>query len=318
MSFCGASVFAQETEPDIRRNATVEAIEKVMPCVVNIRTRTVVPVHDPFEAFFRRFYGQQASDTTISIGSGVVIDDAGYLLTNDHVVRRADQIGVKFNTGTNVYEATVVASDPIRDVALLKLKARPGEKFHAIKIARENDLLLGETVLALGNPYGLGGTVTRGILSSKTRRPPTGNEPLNIENWLQTDAAINPGNSGGPLIDLRGELIGLNVAVYSQGQGIGFAIPIKQVNEALASFFIPETTDSLWLGVRLKCGGPSLVISQVQPGSPAEKAGVEAGDQLLRINGQAVSGLIPFHRLVRDSSNHEVSLLVQRGSEQRS
>ena len=159
-------------EPDVRRDATVTAVEEVMPSVANIAARTTVPVRDFGQQMLRRLYGQPASDTQVSLGSGVVIDEAGYLLTNDHVVRGTDQIGVKFSTTTNVYEATIVATDPKSDVALLKLKARPGERFHAIKFANEDDLLLGETVLALGNPYNLGGSVTRGILSSKSRAMP--------------------------------------------------------------------------------------------------------------------------------------------------
>ena len=149
---------------DIRRDATVLAVEKVMPSVVNIATETIIHVRDPFEEFFRQFWDpyhrRQPPNSQYSLGSGVVIDEAGYLLTNDHVVRRADKIAVKFCTGTNVYSATVVASDPKSDVALLKLNAQPGEKFKAIQFAREDDLLLGETVLALGNPFGLGGSVT--------------------------------------------------------------------------------------------------------------------------------------------------------------
>ena len=178
---------------------------------------------DPFEEFFRQFWDpyhrRQPPNSQYSLGSGVVIDEAGYLLTNDHVVRRADKIAVKFCTGTNVYSATVVASDPKSDVALLKLNAPPGEKFKAIQFAREDDLLLGETVLALGNPFGLGGSVSRGILSSKSRVLPKEGEPLDIPNWLQTDAPINLGNSGGPLVNLRGELIGINVAVLERGRG---------------------------------------------------------------------------------------------------
>ncbi len=213
---------------DVRRDATVLAVEQVMPSVVNIATRT--RVRDPFERLQLRMLGQ--SDSVVSLGSGVIIDEAGYLLTNEHVVQDVDQIGVQLNVGTNVYyEATVVAKDPRRDVALLKLKSKPGEKFHAIKFAREDDLLLGETVLAMGNPYGLGGTVTRGILSSKSRNLPTEGMQLGIPNWLQTDAPINKGNSGGPLVNLRGELIGINVATVNivgrePAQGLGFAIPI--------------------------------------------------------------------------------------------
>src|SRR4029434_6740283 len=123
------------------------------------------------------------------------------------------------------------------DVALLKIRSRDNEKFTAVRFAADDDLLLGETVLALGNPYGLGGSVSRGILSSKSRRPPLENEPLEVEDWLQTDAAINPGNGGGPLVNLRGELIGVNVAVYREGQGIGFAIPVRRVSAALGEMY---------------------------------------------------------------------------------
>lgn len=305
-------------EEDVRRDAAVRAVEEIMPSVVNIATEEVIEYHDAYDEMLRQYFGwSRAPQRVLSLGSGVIIHEDGYILTNDHVVRQASRIQVKLYDGRE-YEAESVVGTSHSDVALLKIKAKPGEKFKPARFAADDDLLLGETVLAVGIPFGLGGTVSKGILSSKTRRPPTGNEPLNEQNWLQTDAAINPGNSGGPLIDLRGDLIGLNVATYTQAHGIGFAIPIKLVNEALASFFIPETTDSLWLGVRLKCGGPLLVISKVEPGSPAETAGVAVGDQILRINGQSVSGLIPFHRLVKDSSNHEVALVVKRGTEQRS
>jgi S1-C subfamily serine protease len=141
----------------------VLAVEKVMPSVVNIATEEIVPVRDPMEEFFRQFWDpyhrRLPPNSKYSLGSGVVIDEAGYLLANDHVVQWADKIAVKFCTGTNVYEAIVVASDPKSDVALLKLKARPGERFSAIEFAPEDDLLLGETVLALGNPFGLGGSI---------------------------------------------------------------------------------------------------------------------------------------------------------------
>ena len=208
LGLASAFAAAAATPPDdVRRDATVIAVEKVMPSVVNIATKTIIRrSRDPMESLFRQFwdpyYNRQAPNSQYSLGSGVVIDEAGYLLTNDHVVRRADTIEVKFANGTNVYEATVIASDPNSDVALLKLKARPDEKFQAIRFAHEDDLLLGETVLALGNPFGLGGSVSRGILSSKTRNAPKAGERFDIPNWLQTDAPINFGNSGGPLVNL--------------------------------------------------------------------------------------------------------------------
>jgi S1-C subfamily serine protease len=316
---------SQTVDNDIRRDATVLAVEKVMPSVVNIATETIIHVRDPFEEFFRQFWDpyhrQQPPNSQYSLGSGVVIDEAGYLLTNDHVVRRADKIAVKFCTGTNVYEATVVASDPKSDVALLKLKARPGEKFSAIKFAREDDLLLGETVLALGNPFGLGGSVSRGILSSKSRMAAKEGQPLDIPNWLQTDAPINLGNSGGPLVNLHGELIGINVAVLRNFQGelaegIGFAIPIRRVLEALSDIFPTEFVKTFWFGARVKVGTTPLVVMSVQPQSPAGQAGLRTGDAVLQVNGKPPKSFIDFTDLLAANSATAVTLRIQRGTAQ--
>jgi serine protease Do len=320
------SARGQTADSDIRRDATVLAVEKVLPSVVNIATETIIQVRDPYEEFFRQFWGpyyrQQPPNSQYSLGSGVVIDEEGYLLTNDHVVRRADKIGVKFCTGTNVYSATVVANDPKSDVALLKLNARPGEKFKAIQLAREDDLLLGETVLALGNPFGLGGSVSRGILSSKSRALPKEGEQLDIPNWLQTDAPINVGNSGGPLVNLRGELIGINVAVLGevmgqQAQGIGFAIPIRRVLEALSDIFPTEFVKTYWFGARVKVGTTPLVISSVQPQSPAGKAGLKTGDAILQVNGKPPKSFIDFTALLAAKPDSDVSLAIRRGTGQK-
>ena len=314
---------AQAADSDVRRDPTVLAVEKVLPSVVNIATETIIPQRDPFEEFFRQFWGpyhrQQPPNSQYSLGSGVVIDEEGYLLTNDHVVRRADKITVKFCTGTNVYSATIVASDPKSDVALLKLNARPGEKFKAIQLAREDDLLLGETVLALGNPFGLGGSVSRGILSSKSRVLPKEGEALNIGNWLQTDAPINLGNSGGPLVNLRGELIGINVAVLGevmgqQAQGIGFAIPIRRVLEALSDIFPTESVKGYWFGARVKVGTTPLVISGVQPQSPAGQAGLKAGDAIMQVNGKAPKSFIDFTELLAAKAGSDAALVIQRAT----
>src|SRR6185295_17409532 len=175
---------------------------------------------------------------------------------------------------------------------------KPGERFRAVKFTRDDDLLLGETVLALGNPFGLGGSVSRGILSSKNRRLPKEHEPLDYADWLQTDAAINPGNSGGPLINLRGELIGLNVAMYREGQGIGFAIPIKQVTEALSEIFIPEVINSLWFGAQIKAGQHALLVTAVESNSPAGKAGLTVGDQILQVDGKTPKGFVECNEML--------------------
>jgi serine protease Do len=250
----------------------------------------------------------------------VIIDEDGYVLTNLHVVRRATRIQVKLWDGRE-YDAEPLVATPGSDVALLKLKTQPGEKFKAIKLAPDDDLLLGETVVALGNPFGLGGSVTRGILSSKNRRPSTGDEPLDVQDWLQTDAAINPGNSGGPLVNLRAELIGLNVAVYREnsgerGLGVGFSIPVKQVSAALSRFFTPEVTDSLWFGAQFKPGAGPLAVTEVQPGSPADKAGLRPGDHVIEVNGKHPTSLIDCNRLLV-SGDHCPNLVLEQDGQRR-
>lgn len=312
-----AQVTHAEPRDDVRRDATVEATEKALPSVVNIATTRIVEYRDPYQDMFLRFYGRRAPveqrENPEGIGSGVIIDEDGYILTNFHVLRRASRVYVKLNDG-RVIEADPLVFTAHKDVALLKLRAKPGEKFPAIKLAKDDDLLLGETVLALGNPYGLGTSVTRGILSSKARRPVAENEPLSTQDWLQTDADINPGNSGGPLINLRGELIGINVAVYreSLGMGVGFTIPVKHVSAALAEFFAPEITDGMWFGALVTGFNSPLTIASIKPGSPAEKAGLRAGQRILQVNGESPRGLVDFNRLLTANKDRTASLRVQK------
>jgi serine protease Do len=308
---------ASNSDFDVRRDAAVLAIQKVMPSVVNIATSHVVEYNDFYQDLLRQFYNWNMplpGQEEYSIGSGVIVSKDGYVLTNLHVVRRASRIQVKLSDG-RVYDADVKVVTPHSDLALLKLRCKPGETFQAIQFAKPDDLLLGETVLALGDPYGLGESVTRGILSSKSRRPPSADEPLNVGNWLQTDAAINPGNSGGPLIDLRGELIGINVAMYPAGHGIGFAIPVREVADALSQFFTPEVTSSLWFGAQIKVGAYPLEVASVEPGSPADKAGLRPGQQILEVNGQAPDDVMECNRLLTSGKTHDVSLVVRQNGE---
>jgi S1-C subfamily serine protease len=306
---------------DIRRDATVEAVQRVMPSVVNIATEEVVPIRDPLENLFREFfdpyYRRREPNTQFSLGSGVIIDEDGYVLTNFHVVGRARRVWVKLHDGRE-FEAEKVAVHSSTDVALIRIRAKAGEKFTAIKLAPDDDLLLGETVLALGNPFGLGGSVSKGILSSKTRRPPTNEEPLDVLDWLQTDAAINPGNSGGPLVNLRGELIGINVAVLNQGQGIGFAIPVKRVTERLAEIYSPESLDGLWFGARVRPGTLPLQIASVQLESPAGRAGLRPGDVILQVNSRAPRSFIDFTTTLRAAKDQrDLTFLIQRNTDRR-
>jgi S1-C subfamily serine protease len=304
-------------DADIRRDATVDAVQAVMPCVVNIGTESVVEVNDDFENFFRQFYGPRY-EIRPSLGSGVIIDEDGYILTNQHVVRRARRIQIKLaaEAGGQEYEAEFISSNEKLDIALLRIIQNPKDKprkFKAIKMAKDDDLLLGETVLALGNPYGLECSVSRGILSSKRRAEPKENQELGISNWLQTDASINPGNSGGPIIDLRGELIGLSEAIMPGAQGIGFAIPVKEVREAVARIFVPES-NLRWLGLQVIPATSPLVVQAVQTNSPADKAGLKMGDAILQVNGRAPTGF-EFHKWIRDDTNLNFTLTIQRGAE---
>lgn len=314
----GLTAWAQSA--DVRRDTTVAAVERVMPSVVNIATTTVVDSTDPFFRWRAEFFGYrvrpQLEEIPSSVGSGVIIDESGYVLTNEHVVKGASRIWVKLMDGREL-EAERVTGTAKTDVALLRIKNPGTEKFAPVRFAADDDLLLGETVITLGNPFGLGGSISKGILSSKSRRPAREDSPLDVADWLQTDAAINPGNSGGPLINLRGELIGLNVAVYREGQGIGFAIPIKRVNEALSRYFTPEGTKALWFGARVRSGASLLEVTAVETASPADKAGLRVGDTILQVAGKTPRNFIEFMReLNAAGSEKPVSLLIRRAGAQ--
>ncbi|MBT5928531.1 MAG: trypsin-like serine protease, partial [Verrucomicrobia bacterium] len=294
---------------EVRRDATVRAVEKVMPSVVNIRTEILIErkdfYYDLLWEYFGSYYRGRPAESTYSLGSGVIIHESGYVLTNAHVINRASRVEVILQDGTR-YDAEPIAGMRSSDVALLRIRdEKPLPKFQSIGFASEGDLMLGETVIALGNPFGLGSSVSRGILSSKNRRPPMDDEPLEIEDWLQTDAAINPGNSGGPLINLAGEMIGLNVAVFKEGQGIGFAIPVKRVNDAIGEIMTPEVLDGLWFGAKVKAGTIPLVVSEVVDASPASEAGLRIGDDILRLNGLEVDHIVDFYQSLTESKGKE-------------
>ena len=316
-----ASVFSQAEESQ-RQDAVVKAAGLVMPSVVNIATKTRVQRVRYYYDWWRDNWAPYAQELPPqeSAGSGVVVDASGYVLTNVHVVKDADEIWVKINNEAGepkTYEAEVVVGSLTTDIALLKIiHGEAGKTFAVADFANNGDLLLGETVLALGNPFGLGGSVSRGILSSKSRRTETEGSQLDIPDWLQTDASINPGNSGGPLINLDGEIIGINVAVLKEGQGIGFAIPVKRVNEALSRIFTPEFLEGNWFGAKVDAGSRPLTVTAVEPNSPAAKADMAVGDQITKINGHSPRNFIEFAvRLLDLGYNPTVQIDIKRGDD---
>ena len=311
---------------DVRRDPTVAAIERAMPSVVNIRAARAVPQNETQEeVIYRNFFGiKKSSEPQInSIGSGVIIDevgDDGFILTNLHVIKDESRVQVQLQDGRE-YEAEqffgtgrkILLASGKKDLALLRITRKHADKpFKPIRLAKDDDLLLGETVIAVGNPFGLGGSVTRGILSAKNRRSTSGSMALNYQDWLQTDADINPGNSGGALINLRGELIGINVAVYGQdeGKGTGFAIPVKQISALLSDIFSLERTAKLWLGARFRGAAYSMAVCEVQPNSPAYRAGLRVGQQVLSVNRKSVTGLGELNLHIASRTNLTADILV--------
>ena len=250
-----------------RHNAVVEAVSRVMPGVVNIITKTRVQRVRYYYDWWRDNWAPYAQELPPqeSAGSGVVVDASGYVLTNVHVVKDAGEIWVKINDkngAARIYQAEAIAGSLATDIALLKIiPEEPGETFAAATFASDDDLLLGETVLALGNPFGLGGSVSRGILSSKSRRTETEGSKLDIPDWLQTDASINQGNSGGPLISMAGEVIGINTAIFSPtgaSVGLGFAIPSNLARPIVEQLIEFGRVRRGWLGVRIQRVTPEI------------------------------------------------------------
>lgn len=313
---CLAVAWAAKTD-DIRRDAVVQAVERVMPSVVNIATEEVLSVEDQFEEIFRGFwdpYHRVRPRPRYSIGSGVIIDRRGYLLSNGHVVRRGARIWVTLTTTQKVYQASIVAIDDKSDLALLKLQANAdSDEFVPITFAAEDDLLLGETVIALGNPFGLGGSVAHGILSCKSRVVPLQNGESDFD-WLQIDAPINPGNSGGPLVNLRGELIGVNTAILRDAQGIGFAIPVRRIIDALSEMFEPELLpQKVWFGARLRGWLPPFEVRAVESGSPVAVAGIKPGDRILKVDNETPQNYVDLVCRIGERKPGAMTLTFVRG-----
>ncbi len=288
-----------------RRTPVVVAVEKALPAVVNIGTEKLVKVEhaDPlqqfrgqaFDEFFRQFFQQQMQPEyrlRHSLGSGVIIDPLGYILTNFHVIERASKIQVTLTDG-RAFPAAFLAGDPVNDIALVKIDAPA--RLPAVEFAADDDTMLAETVIALGNPFGLGHSVTVGVLSAKDREARYGGKVL-YKDILQTDAAVNPGSSGGPLLNLDGQLIGLNVAIYQEAQNIGFAVPIKRMRELLAQWLAPRLLKKATLGFEVAAQGGRLVVTQVAPDRKLPRGAVAVGDEIVAVNRSPVATLLDYER----------------------
>lgn len=315
-----------------RRSPIVEAVEKATPSVVNIGTERMVRrvYSDPrmrfrddmLDLFLRDFFGSPPAPPEYqmkhSLGSGVIVSPDGYILTNFHVIERASRIRVMLADET-IHEARVITGDQINDLALIKIE--PQESLPALPFAGDDDLLLGETVIAMGNPFGLAHTVTAGVLSGKNREARYRGEVL-YRDILQTDAAVNPGNSGGPLLNVDGELIGINVAVYQDAQqtaqNIGFAVPIRRARALLTDWLTPRLIHNRWPGFELGEMDGRVFIREIDARSPAHAAGLRAGDHLVAIDDGPVTRLYEANNLLLPYEiGAQVPMTFRLGDEER-
>ncbi len=305
-----------------------EAAKRAMPSVVNIfTTKGARQPKTPFmdDPLFRRFFGDQQEERQFSLGSGVVISPQGYVLTNNHVIETADEIEVALADGRKA-AAKVVGADPETDLAVIKINL---QNLPAITLGHADQAKVGDVVLAIGNPFGVGQTVTMGIISA------LGRNHLGIntfENFIQTDAAINPGNSGGALIDANGNLLGINTAIYSRSGGslgIGFAIPVTTVKTVMESIISTGQVVRGWIGVEPQDITPELaesfglsrksgaIIAGVLKGGPADKAGIRPGDILVAVEGKPVTDTFDMLNLIADlTPGHKAKMTVLRKSQE--
>jgi serine protease DegQ len=331
LAIFGAPVFAQlpAAVDGVALPSLAPMLERTQPAVVNVSSKTRVQVRNPMfdDPFFERFFGygmdqQPRERIESSLGSGVIVDAAkGLVLTNNHVIQNADEMTVTLHDG-RVLAATLVGTDPDTDVALIRVKP---ERLRALSLANSDALRVGDFVVAVGNPFGLGQSATSGIVSAVGR---SGLRGLGYQNFIQTDASINPGNSGGALVNLRGELVGINTAIFSPSGGnvgIGFAIPANLarnvMNQLLAFGEVQrgslgvqsqDLSAELAKALKLSADASGAVITQVVPDTPAAKAGLKEGDVITQIAGKPVRSaqdLINAEGLLPLATAHELKLL---------
>lgn len=309
--------------------ALADLVKELKPAVVNISTTSIrhgtpSPFGNreaPFDEFFKRFFDNmpEREFKQKGLGTGFIISNDGYIVTNNHVIERANDIDVVLEDGEK-YAAKIIGRDPKTDVALLKIK--PDKPLPAVKFGDSNKLRIGDWVIAIGNPFGLGHTVTTGIVSAKGRSLGLGA----YDDFIQTDAAINPGNSGGPLFNLEGQVVGMNSAIVAGGQGIGFAIPIDMIKRIVEQLKANGKVVRGWLGVLVQHITPDIaeslglqgqegaLVSDVTPGGPADKAGIKRGDVIVEFNGHKIKEMQDLPRAVAIYPPNKVAdVKVRRG-----
>lgn len=297
-------------------------VKKLSPSVVNISTTSVTKSQsrsygspfgeredDPFDDFFEKFFGESPDREfkRKGLGSGFIFSEDGYIVTNNHVVERTNDIKVILQNGDS-YPAKIIGTDPKSDLALLKIE--PKTKLPAVKFGNSDRLEIGDWVLAIGNPFGLGHTVTSGIISAKGRSLGLGS----YDDFVQTDAAINPGNSGGPLFNFQGEVIGVNTAIIAGGQGIGFAIPVNMAKNIVSQLRNEGKVVRGWIGVYVQPVTPEIaeslklqdddgaLVADVTEGGPADKAGIKRGDIIIELNGNKIDEMPELPKMVASKS----------------
>ncbi|MGQ0507641.1 MAG: trypsin-like peptidase domain-containing protein [Myxococcaceae bacterium] len=289
-----------------RRDAVVDVVQRVSPAVVYIGTEQVVEQRfrgglDPFLEEFFGGRGERRQQTVQGLGSGVIIDASGVIVTNEHVIRGASAIHVVLADGRQL-DAEVSGSDADNDLAVLRVGSKT--PLPTAKLGTSADLMIGEKVIAIGSPFGLKKTVTVGVVSATGRSVKADNRVFN--DFVQTDASINPGNSGGPLLNIDGEIIGINSAIFASAQGIGFAIPADKVRRIVTELTQYGKVRPAWVGLETQQLTPGLarnlgwdrsygvLIANVDPGSPAEKAGLQRGDIISDVSGAQVEDVEDF------------------------
>lgn len=315
-----------------RENPVVRAVRKVSPAVVNISSEYEVGsrlspfsglgMDSIFENFFNDFFdpGLQRRYKRTSLGSGVIISGAqGLILTNAHVISRSSTIQVVLQDKRE-FNADIIGADPDSDLAVLRIQS--DEPLPAIDMGKSDDLMIGETIIAIGNPFGFSHTVTTGVISALNRSLRT--EERTYQDFIQTDASINPGNSGGPLLNINGELIGINTAIYAKAQGIGFAIPINRARRIINDLILYGEVVLPWVGITAQeidnhiasymslDAGEGLLVRSVELASPAHVAGITTGDVILDIGNQPMKTLEDYRAAIRSYKAGDTILLSVR------